>query len=302
MVLRHVLYLHRAECPQPNVQRQVGDFYPFLLQLLQQLLGKVQSGGRRRRRTHHLIVDRLVPLVIFQLFGDIGRQGRPPHLLQHGKDIIPLVVELYPAIAALQDLQHLGTQQSVSKNEFRSGFGPFAGADHRFPFIVAQLLQQQKLNRAVRLLLFADQSGGHDPAVIDRQHISRVQIVKNIGKNAMRDLTGPAVEYHQAAAVAPLQRRLGNQLLRQIIIIVGSFGHQAFLHGFTLFSFIFRFISIAQSVLWHNRESSAFPPYFHACRFFLIYSSERRYVSHETNRISGGRHGAGYAHAAGWPA
>ena len=100
----------------------------------------MQTCGGCGGAAQHLIINSLVALPVLQLLGDVWRQRHPAYLIQHRKDIIPRIFELHPAVAALQDLQNLGVQKSIAENKSCTGLCTLAGAHHRFPFVISQLL------------------------------------------------------------------------------------------------------------------------------------------------------------------
>ena len=63
-VVGDLLLLHRAESTKSHMECNVSDLYTHLLNFLQQLRCKMQSGGGGGGRAVHLGVDGLIPLPI----------------------------------------------------------------------------------------------------------------------------------------------------------------------------------------------------------------------------------------------
>ena len=73
-----LLLLHRAEGPQPHMERHIAQPDPHLLHLAQQLRREVQAGGGSGGGPQHFGVDGLIPLVVLELRLDIGGRGIRP--------------------------------------------------------------------------------------------------------------------------------------------------------------------------------------------------------------------------------
>ena len=98
----------------------IGDVHAHVPDLLQQLLGKMQSRSGRRRRAGDPGIDRLIPFAVLQLLLDIGRQRHFAQPLQNlQKDA--LIVELYELFALLQILGDGGGQFSISEGNLGAG-------------------------------------------------------------------------------------------------------------------------------------------------------------------------------------
>ena len=182
----------------------------------------MQPRGRRGGAAVHLGVDGLVARLVFQLFVDIRRQGHlaeaVEHILKHA-----LVEEAHGAPAVLADGQDFRDELAVAEHEARAGLGLFAGLEDDLPIRQVQPTQEQELNRAAGAFLHAVQARGDDAGLVDDQHIAGVQVVDHIAEDFMLNRAGIAMVDEQAAAVARLDGRLRDQLLRQVIIKITGF-------------------------------------------------------------------------------
>ena len=70
------------------MQRNCHNTNTFRPQLIQNLRREVQTGGRGGDCANALGVDRLVPIGVFRLLLDVGRQRDLALLLQEAKDIV----------------------------------------------------------------------------------------------------------------------------------------------------------------------------------------------------------------------
>ena len=73
-----------------DVQRQRAKFHALLHQPLKEGRGEVQPGGRRRHRSRHLGVHRLIvfPIGLDHLaLADVGRQGHAPYPIQQREGV-----------------------------------------------------------------------------------------------------------------------------------------------------------------------------------------------------------------------
>ena len=97
-------------------------------------------------------------------------------------------------------------------------FQSLSRANHGFPHIPFQPLNQQEFNVSARHRLSSEQSGGNYPGIVQDHAVSRFQIVQNVVKMTVLNAVLLPVQNHQPAGISLLRRGLSNQLLRQVII------------------------------------------------------------------------------------
>ena len=221
MMVGNLLRLHRAEGSQTNMKGNESGADSLGPNFIQQLLGKVQTCRGRRSGTHLPGVDRLIPLLIFQFRLNVGRQWHLAQPLQNFQEN-PLIVEFHHPVPVFPDLPDSGCQFAVAKNDLVSRLHFPSGLAQALPALVPQVPQQKHLHHTASGAM-THQPGGQHPGIIHHQAVPRLQVLHNIIKMPVGHFSGPAVQNHQPGSVPPLQRRLGNQLFRQVIVKVAGF-------------------------------------------------------------------------------
>ena len=147
-MIRQFFLFYRAEGTQSNMKKHGDDGASHLPDPIHQLGGEVQSrsgggGGSLMARVHGLI-----PLGIFQMFCDVGRQGHGAQLMQclvYSFANGAVYTETDHAASALDNVFHLGRQKSFAEGQNISHLCPFAGAGQCFPHVVFPLFQKKQL-------------------------------------------------------------------------------------------------------------------------------------------------------------
>ena len=222
MMLRDLLRLHRPEGTEADMERDIGQLHALGLNLLQKLRRKVQSGRRCGGRAADLGVDRLIALAVGQLFLDIGRERHFPEALQNFKED-PLIVELHQLVSVVAFADDRRGQRAVAEGQFRPGVRLSAGLRQALPNAAALVLEQQHFHRAHGRHTVAQQTRGKHARIVQHQAVARVQQIDKLVEMTVSDLSGRAVQRHEPGGVAPLQRRLRDQLLRQVIVKIVCF-------------------------------------------------------------------------------
>ena len=182
---------------------------------IQQLPGEVQSRCGGRCRTQGPGVHRLVALLVLELLLNIRRQRHFTQALQNLQKN-SLIMKLHHPVSVLLHLGHRGGEGSISEAH-RLALLHFPARLHQaLPGSASQIPQQQDLHSPACGPL-AQKAGRQHPGVIHHQAVPRIQIVDDIIKMPVLQRAGSPVQHQKPGAVPPLQRRLGNQLLRQII-------------------------------------------------------------------------------------
>ena len=160
-------------------------------------------------------IDGLIPLLILKFLLDVGRQGHLPKAFQHFQKN-SFVPEFHHPVAVLPHFPNNGRQLAVSENDLVADLHFPTGLAQALPALVAQVPQKQHLHHAAGGTV-PHEPGGQHPGIVHHQTVAGVQIVDDVVKMLMLNFPGFPVQHHQPGTVPPLQRRLGDQLFRQII-------------------------------------------------------------------------------------
>ena len=129
-----------------------------------------------------------------------------------------------------------------------TGLQTLARLDQALPNVTQRVnifaaLEQQRLDHATRAGFATDQAGRHHARLVDDEHIAWLDIVDDIAEDTVLNgtavlqrrsrLGAHAIHHQQAAGVARLGRRLGDELFGQVIVkIIGTHRHV----GYSLYS------------------------------------------------------------------
>jgi hypothetical protein len=96
-----------------------------------------------------------------------------------------------------------------------------AGFYQYFPFVIAQITQQEHLNPSARLLSLGVQPGRKHLCIVENQHVTLVDEVRQMIKVVILDGFGCTIQNHEAATIPVGNRGLCDQSLRDIQAEVG---------------------------------------------------------------------------------
>ena len=197
--------------------------HPHLLDLPQQLRGEMQPRGGRGGRAVFPGIDRLIPLLVAELFLDIGGQGHGAQLLQQLKKN-SIILEPDQAIAVGLDLLHHGGEPPVAKGDGRPLPQPAAGIDDAVPQITLHIFQQKDLHRGRAGPRFlAIEPGREHPGVVDDQAVSRPEMLWQIIKMLVPHRASASVQGHEPGMIPLQEGRLGDELLGKIVVKIRTF-------------------------------------------------------------------------------
>ena len=165
------------------------------------------------------VVDRLVALLVLELFVDVRRQRR---LAEAVEDLLEdaVVVELDNAAAEVRVLRHR-TRELIAEADDIARLGLLARLDERLPMVRVEAAQKEDLDLAARLVAVADQAGRHDTRVVEDQRVARLEEFLEVVEVAVLNLLRHRVEHHEARGIARLDWHLGDALFWQIVIKIG---------------------------------------------------------------------------------
>ena len=215
LVLLDVFNLDRPERAEPHVQKHGNDVDSLFADSIQQFGREMQSRSRRCGGALMARVHGLIPLAILELLVNIRRQR---HFAQRVQRRLKraLAFKFHDSAAHVGRFQHAPAQTAVAEYDLRARLQLFAGLDQRLPPLRRKLFQQKHLARAAGRTL-AVEPRGNDARVVHHQHVAGIQIIDHVVKMPVLNFVGVAVNHHQPAVIARLDRRLRNALLRQII-------------------------------------------------------------------------------------
>ena len=97
-----------------------------------------------------------------------------------------------------------------------------ARAQHDPPIVDRIFFEQQNLKLSARVRIHAAEAGRDHARVVEDQEIAGVQVLHEVAKPAMLDLTRAAMQNQQPRLVALRRWRLRDQLRRQLKIEIRS--------------------------------------------------------------------------------
>ena len=175
----------------------------------------MKPGGRGCSRAYLPGINGLVALLVSQFCLNVRRQRHFTQPFQHLKEN-PLIVEFHHTVAGILHLNDSTSQLAVTENDLITNLHFPAGLAQALPFLVSQIPQQKHFHSAAGRTV-AQETGRKHPGIVHYQAVTGLQIIKDIIKMLMGDLSGLPVQNTQPGAVPLLQRGLGDQLFRQVI-------------------------------------------------------------------------------------
>jgi hypothetical protein len=190
----------------------------------------MKSRGRCRRRTGDRPVDGLIAFSVVKSCRDVRRQRGIAKIVEVA---IRVILESQPHFSSAEILldhrarnaRGLALRRKLELHPWTKTLGrPCQGAP-----LTLFLSQQEDLDRPPSRQSNAAQSGGDDPAVVGSQEIAGRQPPPEVGNRRMVDRAGRSIEDQEPRRVAILQRRLCDQLRREVVVeIGGSQRHRAY--------------------------------------------------------------------------
>lgn len=215
---------HGLEGAGTHMQSDVADLNALGLQLRQQRLIEMQTGGWRSHRTgmsgEYSLVTRVIIRIGITL--DIGRQGHAAEPVEHGFDrLFGFKAQAVEFIIPAKYGQYRAVRQGDTAPRFRG----FRGTDLSTHALVGQQTLDQDFNLAAGLLL-AVKPCRNDPGIVEDQQVAGLQQFRQITELPIleRDITRRHQQQPGITSVG--QWRLCDQLWQQIEVEIG-FLHKA---------------------------------------------------------------------------
>ena len=134
-----------------------------------------------------------------------------------------LVIKAHQTVAVRHDLGNLRSQFAIAEGELGSLPHVPPGAHQAFPGFLPPVDEQQHLTGAAPRQPLAQQAGGQHPGVVQDQAVAGVQKFRQFIEMVVFPGAGVPVQGHEPGTVPPLQRRLGDQFLRELVVKIACF-------------------------------------------------------------------------------
>jgi hypothetical protein len=218
-----ILHAHRPERIETDVELDLSEMGPGLLDAIEQGRGEVESGRRSRRAVLVRGEYRLIRLGVLERPGDVGRQRDFPDAPHHVQEPALPHAELHESSArVLEHTHHQPAHLQLAEEDLRSWLEPASGPNEALPRVTSTLAQQQHLYRAAAALLDAVETRRHDTGLVDDDKVTGPDVLGEIGEHAVVDLPARAVDHHQATRVPGHCRTLGDHAAGQLVVELRS--------------------------------------------------------------------------------
>ena len=131
-------------------------------------------------------------------------------------------MKLHDLVAIGDRIDDRGGQLPIAERECSAGLGLASRSGQTFPFAVAEVAQQQDLDRSAGTAV-SEQARRKHAGIIEDQAVVRTQKLRQLIKVVVLDRAGRFIQGQQPGGIAPLKRRLCDELLRQVKIEIRFF-------------------------------------------------------------------------------
>ena len=212
LVVRDLIFHHGAECAQTHMEGHFSNADPLGPDGVHQLRSEMQAGCGRCGTAKLLGIHRLVLALVFQLFGDIGRQRHFAKLIQFFIKGLCVIIECNVLVAILHGFIHHSGQGAVTKADLGAGLHPLAGLCQALPLVAFDLTEEQQLTDSAGGLLDANDAGRQDLGIVDDEQVARLQIFGQVVEDPVLDAVVFLAQNHQPCRVAGVCGLLCNEL------------------------------------------------------------------------------------------
>ena len=214
---RRISHPDGPEGVNPDVEGDEGDVHATMPDRRQQLGGEMQPGSRSRSRPLLRSEHSLVTRRIAQTLLDVGRRRHLPDPADFGKRIGD-AGQAHGGGLTMPRVDRHRQLRAVEPN-LRTRVQPARRTRQRFPAkaIAINWTEQEDLSLSP-IPPASDQAGRNDPAVIEDQNITRVEVVRQLPDGGVADGTGRGLEHQHPGGVPLGGRVLRDQLRRQFVI------------------------------------------------------------------------------------
>ena len=134
-----------------------------------------------------------------------------------------IVFKMNDPVSFFYYLRNHSAQPAIPKNDPLSGPCLFTRLYQTLPVIAGQTPEQEYLYMSSRLFSFSEQTSRYDLRVVYNDAVSRLHILHDIGKMPVLHLACLLIKNEKSGRTSILQRILGNQFFRKIIVKILSF-------------------------------------------------------------------------------
>ena len=227
----------RPESAGADVERQRANLDALLRQPVKQRFGEMQPRRRRRHGARHLGVHGLVadPIALDHLaLADVRWQRNPADAIQQRENVFGRRGPGDPTPVAFLRAQHqVEVVASGGVDQGDQVVGPELSprlADDP-PQAVGAGLDKQALPMSARAHPAANEPRGNDSRVVNHQAVPPAENRHEVADVLVLQGVAAAIDQQQPGIAAANRRRLGNQPLRQIVVVIGQFRHYPFIVG-----------------------------------------------------------------------
>ena len=221
MVILDIFRLNGSECSETYMKGDESDAHTLFAQGVKELGSEMQSGGRGGGTAALTGIDRLVSVVVFELFGDVVRQRHLSYLIEQ-LEKHAVICKLCKAVAVRQNVNNLG-EEHIMESEPVTLSRFFARTRNNLPDIVALIVEKQKLYNGARVYPRAVETCGKHLGIVENEAVARLYILHDIAEYIVFYRACLFIEHHKSRAVARLGGVLCYELLRQIVKKIAFF-------------------------------------------------------------------------------
>ena len=179
----NLIGLHGSECTEPDMQRHIAYLNAHVRYLRQQFLCKMQTSRRCGSTAEFLRVNGLIAFGVLQLLLDIRRKRHFAQAFENFEEYT-LVAELDYPISAQRHFLNYCCQLAVSEYKLLPWFGFPTRTAQALPAVIAEILEQNKLNCAASRPC-TDESCRQHSRIIEHKAVALVEVLLDIIKMLM---------------------------------------------------------------------------------------------------------------------
>ena len=162
-------------------------------------------------------IDGLVLALVFELFGDVGRQRHFAERVELFVQRLGIIGKGDELVALGQRFVHGGRQAAVAERKPRARLHAAARAGQTLPGVAVHLAQQQHFAHGAGGHLGADEPRGQHLGIVEHKHVARFEIIGQVAENFVLDGIVLPRKDHQPGAVARVGGFLGDEFFGQVV-------------------------------------------------------------------------------------
>ena len=221
IVVYDVFCLHRTESAKAYMKKDGCKLHAHFFKFFHKFGGEVKPCRGGCCTAVNFAVHRLISLLVFKSFVDIGRERHIAYSVQNVlKNSVKL--ERYCADAIFTYVFNCG-RKFVTDFDDTALSCLASGAHYAFPMGVVKTFQKQNFKGGLLAVNVSKYAGRDNSRVVDDKKVTLLQMFCYIVKMLVGDSVTFSVVHEHTTAVPRLCRCLGDKLLRKVIVKVTSF-------------------------------------------------------------------------------